>query len=145
MSLYVFKTWFISVLIYPLVFLICLSGGLSQDLLDMGGYLLPFMIMNLVFAFPSLIMGLVAGYFLQGLSISGVFRFFLWLLSASVIVILNTGILEYLMEYEVMNLSRELWLPGFITVVLVSFARIQAFNNISTDESNSEQSPDNAS
>lgn len=140
MSRYISMTWLWSVILYPLAFLVWIHEGLVPELWEAGGYLLPFLFLNLVFALPSLLMGLVAGFFLEQLAVSLLFRFFLWLLSASVSVILNAGFLELLAEQELLYPDKDLWLPGIITVTAVSVARWPAFKQTTDkDENNLEQ------
>lgn len=145
MSRNILITWLISALLYPLVLAIDLSNGFGQGQLDFGEFLIPLMILNLFFAFPSLLMGLLAGYLLQQWPGGFALRFIGWLGAAAGIVILNAGFLELLIKKEGVGFYQDLWWPAIITVVLVSVARINAFKKSFTDANKSEQDTDSTS
>lgn len=131
MMIYTFMTWVIANLLHPLAMMACWgfisSGLISGGIMETYFFLL---IISFLFSLPSLIISSVAVHIPLRLPINATQKYFLWVLIASVIPLLNLFVLNLLDRSLFHEFDFDFIIPASISALAAVLIRYKQFFNL---------------
>jgi hypothetical protein len=128
MSLHVFITWLISILLYPVFLLIYIGGEYSFDTEQLA-FLFGLFVFTLVFGLPSLLLSLLVMRPIAKAPVTDSSKFIIWCIAAILTVVANFYLIFYfiLKEDIFRSASIELILPALLAVSITILIRFKYF------------------
>lgn len=128
MSLHVFITWLMAILLYPLLLLIYIGGEFSFDAEQLA-FLFGLFLCTLVFSMPSLLLSVLVMVPITKAAVTNSSKFIIWCIAATVAVVVNFYLIFYfiLKENIFRSASIELMLPALLAVAITILFRYQYF------------------